>query len=70
MPTLILSDLKMPQMNGYELLAWVKTQPKLKRIPFIILSASNVPVDFETANDLGANSYLVKPAGSVQLVEI
>jgi len=70
LPTLVLADLKMPRMNGLELLDWLRAQPGLKRIPFIILSASGHLSDINTAYDLFANSYLVKPMTLDELTEL
>ena len=60
-PKIILADLKMPRMSGLELLAWLRSQPTLKCIPFVVLSASAQENDIAAAYELGANSYLVKP---------
>lgn len=61
MPTVVLMDLKMPGMNGFEILEWIRQQQALRRIPVYILSASSRQEDIEKAYDLGANTYLVKP---------
>jgi len=61
LPTTMLLDLNMPRRNGFEVLAWIRQQPDLKRLRVDILSASSRPQDIERAYDLGANSYLVKP---------
>jgi CheY-like chemotaxis protein len=61
LPAVMLLDLNMPMKNGFEVLAWVRTQPRLKRMSIIILTASMRTNDVEQAFDLGANSYLVKP---------
>lgn len=61
LPVLIIADLKMPRMNGIELLAWTRKQPILKRIPFVMLSSSGNPRDVTAAYETFANSYHVKP---------
>lgn len=61
MPTVMLLDLNMPRKNGFEVLAWLKKQPSLKRLHVYVLSASSQPEDIRRCYDLGANSYLVKP---------
>jgi len=68
-PDIVLLDLKMPVMNGFEVLRWVRSQPKLKRLPIIILTGSVHETDTRTAYEEGANSYLIKPANFNELVE-
>jgi len=70
LPGLVVSDLKMPRMNGLELLAWVRHQPGLKRLPFVFLSASGHRSDINRAYDLYASCYLVKPARLDDLTEM
>ncbi|AKQ69059.1 Two-component system response regulator [Myxococcus hansupus] len=60
-PALVLLDLHMPGMSGREVLAQLKADPKLRRIPVIIFSSSEDPEDVEGAYLDGANSYLFKP---------
>lgn len=61
MPNLILLDLKLPRIDGFEVLRQVKSAPILKRIPIIILTSSKDEGDRALSYDIGANSYLVKP---------
>ena len=61
MPALILLDMKMHRMHGLEVLAWIRSQPVLKRLVVIVLTASNQVLEVNRAYELGANSYLVKP---------
>ena len=61
LPTAMLLDLNMPKKDGFEVLAWVRAQPGLKRLAIIILTASMRREDLERAFDLGATSFLVKP---------
>ena len=61
LPYLILLDLKMPGVDGYEVLRQIKATPLLKRLPVVILSSSKDEGDRALSYDLGANSYLVKP---------
>jgi CheY-like chemotaxis protein len=68
LPTVMLLDLNMPMKNGFDVLAWVRTQPALKRLTIIILSASMRTEDVERASDLGANSFLVKPSDINKLI--
>ena len=61
LPALILLDLKMPGIDGFEVLRQVKGTEKLKRIPVIILTSSREEGDHALSYDIGANSYLLKP---------
>jgi CheY-like chemotaxis protein len=61
MPNLILLDLKLPGIDGFEVLRRVKTTPILKRLPVVILTSSKEEGDRALSYDQGANSYLVKP---------
>src|SRR3989442_9844163 len=68
LPTVMLLDLNMPKTDGFSVLTWVRAQPVLKRLAIIVLTASSRPEDIERAFDLGANSYLVKPAAMAGLI--
>ncbi len=61
LPGLVLLDLKLPRKSGFEVLAWLRTQPALRRLRVIVLSSSAEIPDINQAYDLGATSYLVKP---------
>jgi CheY-like chemotaxis protein len=61
-PSLLLLDLKMPRKNGLEVLEVVRKDLKLKKLTVVIFTSSNQERDIDLALDLGANSYLVKPA--------
>jgi CheY-like chemotaxis protein len=61
MPNLVLLDLKLPGIDGFEVLRQVKSTPILKRLPVIILTSSKEVGDRALSYDQGANSYLVKP---------
>ncbi len=61
LPVLLLLDLKLPRRSGLEVLAWLRQQPGLKRLPVVVLTSSDEGGDVNRAYDLGANSYLVKP---------
>ncbi len=60
-PALILLDLNMPRMDGREVLAAMKSDPGLRRIPVIVLSTSSATEDVAQCYDLGANAYIAKP---------
>ncbi|MEW6658940.1 MAG: response regulator [Thermodesulfobacteriota bacterium] len=61
LPDIILLDLKMPGLDGFEVLRRVKAEPEVKRIPVIILTSSREEGDLALSYDCGANSYLTKP---------
>jgi chemotaxis family two-component system response regulator Rcp1 len=61
-PDLIMLDLTMPKKNGFEVLAEIKADAGLKKIPVIIFSVSKSEGDIRRAYDLQANCYVVKPA--------
>ena len=61
LPGLIFTDLKMPRVNGFELLEWLKKHEVCRRVPTLVLSSSNEPKDIQNAYELGANCYLLKP---------
>ena len=63
-PKLILLDLKMPKVNGMQVLEKVKSDPAFKSIPVVILTSSNEDPDIAKCYALGANSYIVKPVDS------
>ena len=67
LPALLLLDLKLPRRSGLDVLAWVKQQPLLKRLPVVVLTSSAESTDVNRAYDLGANSYLVKPVAFDEL---
>lgn len=62
MPELMLLDLKMPKMDGFDVLLWLQKQPRLKRLPVMVLSSSQQERDVDRAYDLGANCFVVKPS--------
>jgi len=60
-PFLILLDLHMPKLNGFEVLRWIKSQPELAGIRVVVLTSSQDQRDFRDASGLGADSYYRKP---------
>jgi CheY-like chemotaxis protein len=70
LPVLFLLDLKLPRRSGLEVLAWLRQQPGLKRLPVVVLTSSEESADVNRAYDLGANSYLVKPVDFDALLEM
>lgn len=70
LPVLILLDLKLPRKSGAEVLAWLRQQPALKRLPVVVLTSSKEYADINHIYDLGGNAYMVKPVAFDNLVEI
>jgi chemotaxis family two-component system response regulator Rcp1 len=66
---LVVSDLSMPGMDGFEFLAHVRKNPVLAPIPIVILSSSQSPRDILRCYQLGANSYITKPMSLQTFVE-
>lgn len=62
-PKIILLDLKMPKVSGFEVLKELKSNETTKAIPIVILTSSALDPDIEKCYKLGANSYIVKPVG-------
>lgn len=60
-PSLMFLDIKMPGMDGFEVLRWIREHPDCQVIPTMILSSSAQPSDITRAYQCGANAYLVKP---------
>lgn len=69
-PALVLLDLRLPKVDGLEVLKAIKTDPKSCRIPVVILSTSAAETDIVKAYDSHANSYLVKPVDFPRFVAL
>jgi CheY-like chemotaxis protein len=67
-PNLILSDIMMPEMNGYDFLQSVSDNPDWNLIPFIFLTAKTSPADIRFANTLGIDDYITKPFNDEDLL--
>ena len=68
-PLFMLLDIKMPRMNGIELLAEIRKQPSLQMLPVVMMTSSNQPRDVAAGYAAGANGFVVKPVGFEKLVE-
>jgi CheY-like chemotaxis protein len=69
-PRVVITDLKMPRVSGFDLLAWLRDHPESDVTPKIVLSASAEQQDVIKAYQLGANCYFQKPSGSEELRKI
>lgn len=70
LPGLITLDLKMPRMNGFDLLGWLRGRPELKDVPAVVISSSSDEADITQARSLGARDYFVKPLRLADFVEL
>ena len=61
-PDVMFVDLKMPRLNGFEVLEWLRNNGLCERILTVVVSSSSLQEDIDKAYDLGANAYLIKPA--------
>ncbi len=68
-PIVILLDLKMPKLDGVQVLKQIKSDDNLKSIPVVILTSSRESKDLEICYELGANGYVVKPVKFADFVE-
>jgi CheY-like chemotaxis protein len=70
LPELVLLDLKMPRMEGLDVLKWIRNHSTLANLPVIVLSGSELQEDIREAYAVGANSYLVKPMSFSSLINL
>jgi CheY-like chemotaxis protein len=70
LPDLMLLDLKMPRVNGFEVLEWLKQQPGLAALRVLVLTSSENLHDVNRAYQLGANSFLVKPLDFQDVIQL
>ena len=68
-PDLILSDVMMPKMSGFQFCEALKKDDEIKSIPFIILTAKGQENDIKTGEDLGVDDYITKPFSPKALLE-
>lgn len=69
-PDLIMLDVRMPRMNGYESCIHLKAETTTKHIPVIFVSAKGQEGEVQTGMDMGASDYLIKPFSPAQLVDL
>ena len=70
LPAMVLLDFKLPRKSGLEVLAWMRSQTGLKRLPVVALTSSRERTDVNRAYDLCINSYLVKPVSFDNLMQL
>jgi CheY-like chemotaxis protein len=69
LPAVMLLDIKMPKLNGLEVLRQMKSDPALKNLPVVMLTSSREEPDLAASYALGANAYVVKPVDFAQFVD-
>jgi CheY-like chemotaxis protein len=70
LPILLLLDLKMPKVSGFQVLEWLRTKPSLTHIPVAIMTSSDHDPHIARAYELGADSYLIKPPNAEALLAL
>ena len=70
LPVVILLDLKLPKVDGLEVLRQMKAHPRFYAVPIVILTTSAEDSDMQTAYQLGVNSYIIKPVDFDKFIEV
>jgi CheY-like chemotaxis protein len=70
LPSMVLLDLKMPGISGFEVLKWIRRRPGLEALRVAMLTSSDMPSEIKMAHDLGANIFITKPIELERLVQI
>jgi CheY-like chemotaxis protein len=70
MPSMVLLDLKLPKINGLDVLRAIRTRPDYVTVPVVVLTSSSEDRDIHEAYSLGANSYIVKPVEFEKFIEV
>ena len=70
LPCLVLLDLNLPRKSGFEVLDWIRNDPRFKSLKVVIVSGSNQDEDMERAQSLGITDYVVKPSGLERLYRV
>ena len=68
LPALLVLDLNLPGMNGFDLIKWVRNESACRNLPIVVLSSSISPIEIARAQELGINAYHVKPSDANALV--
>lgn len=70
LPELVLLDLNMPRMNGFEVLAALKASEDLQALPVVVFTTSTASIDRVRVQELGANAFLSKPSGFTEVAQL
>ena len=68
-PVVVLLDLKMPRVDGLEVLSWIRADPTWRQLPVVMLTSSREERDLVRSYELGANAFVVKPVDGEQFTE-
>lgn len=69
-PAVLLLDLKMPRVSGFEVLRWVRRESTFPTLPVVVLTHSGETADLNRAQELGADSYLIKPTNLQEFIDL
>lgn len=69
LPDVLILDVMLPKRNGFEVLKWVKSQPGLKGVPVLVLTAKGQQQDREAAEGLGVDAFITKPFANRDIVD-
>lgn len=70
LPNLLMLDLNMPRKNGFQALQEIKADPRLRRLPVVVMTTSSADEDVARSYDLGVNSFITKPFNFSRLIEM
>lgn len=70
LPALVLLDLNLPLQSGFEVLRWIRGEPRFASLPVVVFSSSGRPEDRQRAAELGASDYALKPSSGMQFSEV
>lgn len=69
-PACVLLDVKLPGASGFDVLQWIRSQPRFRGLPVLMFTSSLLPAEIARAYELGANSYLIKPTDLDSLIAL
>jgi CheY-like chemotaxis protein len=69
-PDWVMLDVRMPRLNGFDVLRWLRGQPAYRRLPVMILTSSDDPRDMSEAKTLGADEFVTKKSDCANVIEV
>ena len=70
LPHLVVADLNMPRLTGHQLIAWIRGEEAVRRLPIVVMTSSVLAPDVDRAYEAGANAYFTKPSSLDGLTEL